>query len=206
MKNQKKFVFIVSLYLTLLYISNLMATKITTFWGMILPAAVIAYPLCFMTGDVLTEVWGYKNAKYIIWLGFGLQALLSAWTAFGIFLPYPDFYDGQEAYARIFGAVPRVVIGSFAGYLAGELSNSFTLDWIKKFTGKRFMFIRTIGSSIVGQALDTLLFFPIAFYGTVPNDALIEMMITQYLFKLLIEALAGTPLAYGLVRWARKED
>jgi len=182
-----------------------MATKLISIFGMILPAAVLAYPLCFMTGDVLTEIWGYKTAKKVIWLGFFLNALLVIWTNAGIYLPYPEFWTGQEAYKFIFGAVPRITLGSFVGYIFGELSNSFTLEYIKKFTGSKLMFIRTIGSSVVGQILDTIFFFTIAFYGTMPNDALITMMITQYFFKVICEALGGTPLAYILIGWARKE-
>lgn len=198
--------FISVMYVTLLLISNLMATKMTSIFGMVLPAAVIAYPLCFMTGDVLTEVWGYQNAKKVIWIGFFMQALLTTWTYLGIFLPYPEYFTGQEAYATIFGAVPRVTIASFIGYIFGELSNSWSLDLIKKFTGEKNMFIRTIGSSIVGQLLDSLFFYSIAFYGTVPNSILVQMIFVQYLFKVCCEALAGTPLAYLLVGWAKKED
>lgn len=202
---ENKFTFIAVLYITLLFISNLMATKLTSIFGMILPAAVIAYPFCFMAGDVLTEVWGYKKAKQVIWLGFAMNALLVIWTNIGIYMPYPNFWEGQEAYAAIFGAIPRITIGSFVGYIFGELSNSYALEKIKHYTGEKYLFIRTIGSSIIGQILDTIFFFSIAFYGTMPNEALIIMMLTQYLFKLLCEAIGGTPLAYMLIKWA-KED
>ncbi|ADG81812.1 queuosine precursor transporter [Thermincola potens] len=201
-----KFTVITSLYIILLIISNLMATKLVTFWGMVLPAAVIAYPLCFMTGDVLTEVWGYKTAKKVIWLGFFANFLLVVWTNIGVYMPYPDFWQGQEHYKFIFNAVPRITLASFAGYIFGELTNSWSLEFIKKFTGERFLFIRTIGSSVIGQVLDTLFFFTIGFYGTVPNKVLITMIVTQYLFKVACEALGGTPLAYMLVKWAKKDN
>jgi uncharacterized integral membrane protein (TIGR00697 family) len=121
-------------------------------------------------------------------------------------MPYPSYWQGQEAYAFIFGAIPRITLGSFVGYIFGELSNSFTLEYIKKFTGQKLLFVRTIGSSVVGQILDTFFFFGIAFYGTMPNSALITMMFTQYFFKLACEALGGTPLAYALIKWARKDE
>jgi len=206
--NQKfnKFTIISVMFVTLLIISNLMVTKMITLFGMTLPSAVIAYPFCFMLGDVLTEVWGYKEAKKVIWLGFFASLVLTIWTSIGIYMPYPDFWTNQSAYSTIFGLVPRITLASFAGYLFGELINSWSLELIKKYTGQRFMFIRTIGSSVLGQILDTVLFFGIAFYGTVPNTVLISIMITQYFFKVCCEAFLGTPLAYGLVKWARKDE
>jgi len=205
--NQKfnKFTIVSVMLVTLLIISNLMATKMVTLFGMVLPSAVIAYPFCFMLGDVLTEVWGYKEAKKVIWLGFFASLVLTIWTSIGIYMPYPDFWTNQSAYATIFGLVPRITLASFAGYLFGELINSWSLEFIKKYTGQKFLFIRTIGSSVLGQILDTVLFFGIAFYGTVPNNVLITMMVTQYVFKVCCEALLGTPLAYAVVKWAKKE-
>lgn len=199
-----KFTIISNLFVGLLIISNLLATKLVTFWGIILPAAVIAYPFCFMVGDVLTEVWGFRNAKKVIWLGFGINLLLTVMTNWAISFPFPSFWPGQTSYAFIFGAVPRIVVASFIGYLAGELSNSLSLEWIKTFTGESHLWIRTIGSSIIGQILDTGLFIGIAFYGTMPTAVLIQLMIAQYLFKVACEALGGTPLAYLLIGWAKK--
>lgn len=190
----------------LLIISNLMATKLIMVCGLVLPAAVIVYPFCFMCGDVLTEVWGFKNAKKIIWLGFLMNLLLIICTNIGIYLPYPDFWQGQENYKFIFGAIPRITIASFIGYIFGELINSYSLEWIKKFTGQKLLFIRTIGSSIIGQIFDTGLFITIAFYGTMPNNILITMIVTQYFVKVGCEALGGTPLAYKMVFWCRNEN
>jgi len=181
-----------------------MATKLIMVCGLILPAAVIVYPFCFMCGDVLTEIWGFKNAKKIIWLGFLMNLLLIICTNIGIYLPYPDFWQGQENYKFIFGAIPRITIASFIGYIFGELINSYSLEWIKKFTGQKFLFVRTIGSSIIGQIFDTGLFITIAFYGTMPNAVLITMIIAQYFVKIGCETLGGTPLAYGLINWCRK--
>lgn len=201
-----KFTIVTSFYITLLIISNLMATKMVTFWGLVLPAAVIAYPFCFMLGDVLTEVWGYKNAKKVIWMGFFANFLLVIWTNIGVYMPFPSFWQGQDHYQFIFNAVPRITLASFAGYIFGELSNSWSLEFIRKFTGEKLLFVRTIGSSVVGQVLDTVFFFVIAFYGTMPNDVLISMMIAQYLFKVACEALGGTPLAYLLIKWAKDDN
>lgn len=205
-KNFNKFTIVSTLFVMLLIISNLLATKMILVLGFVLPAAVIVYPFCFMVGDVLTEVWGFKTAKKVIWLGFFMNLLLIIFTNIAIPLTYPEFWKGQEHFQFIFGAIPRIVLASFIGYLAGEFSNSWSLELIKKITKGRWLFVRTIGSSVVGQVLDTGLFITIAFYGTMPNEVLITMIIAQYIFKVLCEALAGTPLAYGLVRWVKHEN
>lgn len=201
-----KFTIVTTLFVMLLIISNLLATKMIMVLGFVLPAAVIVYPFCFMVGDVLTEVWGFKIAKKVIWLGFFMNLLLIIFTNIAIPLTYPEFWKGQEHFQFIFGAIPRIVLASFIGYLVGELSNSWLLELIKKITNGKWLFIRTIGSSMVGQIFDTVLFITIAFYGTIPNEVLITMVIAQYIFKVLCEALAGTPLAYGLVRWVKHEN
>jgi len=146
------------------------------------------------------------KAKKVIWLGFFMNLLLIIFTNIAIPLTYPEFWKGQEHFQFIFGAIPRIVLASFIGYLVGELSNSWLLELIKKITNGKWLFIRTIGSSMVGQIFDTVLFITIAFYGTMPNEVLITMVIAQYIFKVLCEALAGTPLAYGLVRWVKHEN
>lgn len=204
--NFNKFTIVSTLFVMLLVISNLLATKMILVLGFVLPVAVIVYPFCFMVGDVLTEVWGFKTAKKVIWLGFFMNLLLVVFTNIAIPLTYPEFWKGQEHFQFIFGAVPRIVLASFIGYLAGELSNSWSLELIKKITKGRWLYVRTIGSSVVGQVLDTGLFITIAFYGTMPNEVLITMIVAQYIFKVLCEALVGTPLAYGLVRWVKHEN
>lgn len=142
----------------------------------------------------------------MIWLGFFSNFILAVWTKLGVYLPYPSFWHGQEQYKFIFDLVPRITLASFVGYLFGELSNSWSLEYIKKLTNARYLFIRTIGSSVIGQVLDTCLFFSLAFYGTIPNSTLVTMMVTQYIFKVGCEAIGGTPLAYALVKWARKDE
>lgn len=204
--NFNKFTIISTLFVMLLIISNLLATKMILVLGFVLPAAVIVYPFCFMIGDVLTEVWGFKTAKKVIWLGFFMNLLLIIFTNIAIPFTYPEFWKGQEHFQFIFGAIPRIVLASFIGYLVGELSNSWSLELIKKITKGRWLFVRTIGSSVIGQMFDTVLFITIAFYGTMPNEVLITMIIAQYIFKVLCEAFAGTPLAYGLVRWVKHEN
>jgi hypothetical protein len=189
-----------------LLISNILAAKLITVGLLVLPAAVIIYPFCFMIGDVLTEVWGYHYAKKVIYTGFAANLVMVIFTGLGGLLPPAATWPNQDAYMAIFGMVPRIVLASFIGYLFGELINSWSLEKIKEWTGMKLLFVRTIGSSVVGQIFDTGIFITVAFFGVVPNNILITMLISQYLVKVLIEAVAGTPLAYLLVNWARNED
>jgi uncharacterized integral membrane protein (TIGR00697 family) len=193
-------------FVVTLLISNILATKLIQVGTIVLPAAVIIYPFCFMIGDVLTEVWGYRFAKKVIYAGFLANFCLVCFTYLGQLLPPAPYWANQKAYEAIFGMVPRIVVGSFSAYLIGEILNSWSLEKIKTVTGVKLLFIRTIGSSVIGQLFDTCIFITIAFYGIVPNKVLIGMLLAQYITKVLIEALGGTPLAYLLVSWARNEN
>lgn len=195
----------VSFVVTLL-ISNILASKLFSIGAIVLPAAVIIYPFCFMTGDVLTEVWGYRYAKKVIYTGFAANLALIIFTYLGGLLPPAASWKNQAAYMAIFGMVPRIAIASFIAYLFGELLNSWSLEKIKSWTGAKLLFVRTIGSSVVGQIFDTGIFITIAFYGLVSHKVLIIMLISQYLVKISIEAIVGTPLAYLLVSWAKRDD
>lgn len=198
-----KLTFMSLLFITMLLTSNLMATKMIVLWGVVLPGAAMVYPLVFMSGDVITEVWGFEKMRKITIFGLIMQGLLTFFTWVGIFFPYPDFFLGQEAYSFIFGAVPRVTIASLIAYFIGTNLNSLMLERIKTYTGVRLLFVRTIGSSAVGLFLDTIIFILIAFYGTMPTNALMQMILVQYLVKIAVQALAGTPLTYTFVKWIK---
>jgi uncharacterized integral membrane protein (TIGR00697 family) len=157
-----------------------------------------------MCGDIITEVWGFDYAKKTIWTGFIMNLIVVATTWLAVYLPYPDFFTDQQAFSTIFMATPRVLLASLVGYLGSELANSKSLEMIKEITGEKWLFVRTIGSSIIGQVFDTVPFILIAFYGTMPFGALLLMMVNQYLFKVICEAIAGTPLAYAFIGWAKK--
>lgn len=183
-----------------------MATKLISIWGIILPGAAMVYPLCFMAGDVLTEVWGFKRMRQVLTMGLVMQIILTLWTWLAVYFPYPEFFQGQEAYAFVFSSVPRITLASLVGYFFGGILNSWTLERIKKATGAKLLFVRTIGSSMVGLLFDTVVFILIAFAGTMPAGALVTMMIVQYLVKIAVQALAGTPMTYAMVSWINKED
>ena len=198
---------VTALLVTLYLVANLMAVKIITIGSFSLfDAGTITFPFAYMLGDVLAEVWGYRTARKVIYLTFICNALLVTFTSIGIILPYPDYMQGiQEAYTMIYTYVPRIVVASLVSFLLGELANAKVLVWIKeKQKDGKHLWIRTIGSSAVGYLFDTVLFVLIAFTGTSPASDILSMILIQYAAKLIIEAVAGTPLAYAAVGYLRR--
>ena len=165
-------------------------------------AGTLTFPFTYMLGDVLAEVWGYRTARKVVFLTFLSNCLLVIFTAVGVILPYPDYMQPvQEAYSAIYTYVPRIVAASLISFLLGELSNAKALVLIKRIQKKKErLWVRTVGSSMVGYLFDTVLFVLLAFSFTVPAGELAQMIIVQYAAKLVIEMLAGTPLAYAAVR------
>lgn len=200
-------VVVTALMVTLYLVANLMAVKVISIGGLSLfDAGTITFPFAYMLGDVLAEVWGYRTARRVVLLTFVCNALLVLFTWTGIFLPYPGYMqETQEAYSLVYGYVPRIVLASLASFLLGELANAKVLTWIRaRQADGRHLWIRTIGSSAVGYLFDTVLFVLIAFAGTTPSGDLVSMIVVQYIAKLLIEAVAGTPLAYAAVSCIRR--
>jgi uncharacterized integral membrane protein (TIGR00697 family) len=170
-----------------------------------LPAAIIIFPISYIFGDVLTEVYGYRQARQVIWLGFfcNLVVVIAIW--FGQILPAASFWDGQIAYERILGYTPRLLLASFLAYLVGEFTNSFVLAKMKIATKGRWLWARTIGSTLAGQGLDSLVFMTLAFVGTIPLSALAGAIVVQWLSKSAYEAIV-TPLTYGVVHFLKKKE
>ena len=197
---------ITGIFVTLYLVSNIMAVKIISIFGLIyFDAGTITFPFAYMLGDVLTEIWGYRVSKRVIYLSLLCNIILVVCTNIGIILPSPDYLDETaRAYNHIFAYVPRIVVGSLVGFLLGELSNAYLMEKIKGWTQGKYMWLRTIGSSMVGYIFDSVPFVVIAFYGTVPIEDLLKMILLQYVLKLIIEAFAGTPLAYMVVAWLKK--
>ena len=204
MKNESKtvsklFMIIAVFYVTCLLLSNLIAGKMWAVTGSItLPAAVILFPITYIFGDIFTEVYGFKKARIIIWLGFGCSFFAVAVYLAVIALPHPGFWEGQEAYRTVLGTTPRVALASFAGYLFGEFSNSVVLSKLKVATGGKKLWVRTILSTLVGEGLDSIIFVTISFWGTMDNRTVLQMILFQYLFKVCYEAIF-TPLTYAVV-------
>ena len=192
---------VTGLFVTLYLVSNVMAVKIISIFGIFyFDAGTITFPFAYMLGDVLTEIWGYRISKRVIYLSLMCNIVLVACTNIGIWMPSPEYLDETaQAYNHIFAYVPRIVLGSLTGFLLGELSNAYIMERMKKWSRGKHMWLRTIGSSMVGYVFDSVPFVLIAFYGTVSTEDLLMMMLLQYVLKLGIEALAGTPLAYVVV-------
>lgn len=199
------FIIIVAIFITCLITANIIAVKLVNLFGLILPAGVLIFPISYIIGDVLTEVYGYGRARRVIWLGFfcNFIAVLAIWL--GMILPAASFWDGQDAYVRILGYTPRLLLASFLAYLVGEFANSFVLAKLKIATRGRWLWLRTIGSTLIGQGLDSLVFISLAFGGTIPPQALALAIITQWMVKSVYEA-AATPMTYAIVNFLKQRE
>ena len=200
---------IVSVLFVICYVvSNLMAVKVIGFFGLFyFDAGTITFPIAYMLGDVLTEIWGYRTAKKTIFLAFLCNIFVVICTQIGVWLPSPDYLDPiASAYDTVFSYVPRIVVASLTGFLLGELSNAWFMERIKYKTKGKHLWVRTIGSSIVGYIFDTVPFVLIAFVGTLTIRDILLMIVSQYLIKIAIEAILGTPMAYAVIRLIDKQQ
>ena len=197
---------VTALFVTSYLVSNVMAVKVISLFGFFyFDAGTITFPFAYMLGDVLTEIWGYRTARKIIWMTFFCNILMVVCTQIGVWLPSPDYLaETANAYDHIFTYVPRIVVASLTGFLLGELSNAWLMEKIKEKTKGKRLWVRTIGSSAVAYIFDSLPFVLIAFVGVVSVHDLIMMIVFQYTIKLFIEACFGTPLAYAAVRAIRR--
>ena len=200
-----RFVLLVALFVTCLIAANSTAVKLIAVFGLLLPAAIVIFPISYILGDVLTEVYGYRQARRVIWLGFACNLVVVATIWIGGVLPAAEFWDGQAAYERILGLAPRILLASFLAYLVGEFANAYVLAKMKIATQGRWLWARTIGSTLVGQGLDSLIFISLAFAGTIPTEALMGAVVTQWLVKSAYEALA-TPVTYAVVGHLKRSD
>ncbi|MBQ1526073.1 MAG: queuosine precursor transporter [Lachnospiraceae bacterium] len=202
----RMFVTITAIYVACLVLSNLVAGKMWAVSESItLPAAVILFPVTYILGDIFTEVYGFKKASYIIWLGFFLSFFAVAVYMITIALPYPSFWENQQAYETVLGTTPRVAAASFAGYLGGEFSNSLIMSKLKIATKGEKLWARTILSTVVGEGIDSVIFITISFFGTMDNGTLLTMIVSQYLFKVIYEVVF-TPVTYAAVGFVKKKE
>jgi uncharacterized integral membrane protein (TIGR00697 family) len=194
-----------ALFITCLIAANIVIVKQINIGPLLLPAAIIVFPLNYILSDVLTEVYGYKQARRIIWLGFfcNLIFIIAIWIA-GMLPPAPVF-EAQAAYDRILGNTPRFLLASFLAYLVGEFANSYVLARMKIATRGKWLWTRTIGSTIIGQGLDTVIVLSIGFIGILPMATLLLMILGHWLAKCLYE-IAATPLTYLIVNYLKKKE
>ncbi len=170
-------------------------------------AGVLFFPISYLFGDILTEVYGYKRSRRVIWAGFGALIFGSLMAFVVTSLPAARTMspEQQSAVNLIFGQTPRIVLASLLGFWTGEFVNSFVLAKLKLITAGRFLWVRTISSTILGEVADTLIFYPIAFYGVWSNEQIVSVMIGNYIIKVLWEAVA-TPFTYVIVNWLKKAE
>jgi len=215
LKSFKYFELLLSTFLVILLISNLVGGKLCQFgpfhiFGFkidpfILGGAQLLFPLTYIYGDVFTEVYGYAASRRAIWMGFCASGLLSLMGLIMVLLPpAPEWHD-QDAYVKIFGFVPRMVIASLIAYWCGEFANSFTLARMKLWTRGEKLWTRTVGSTVVGQAVDTAVFLTLAFSSKLDAGTIVHLIINSYLFKVIYEVLA-TPLTYWVVNGLKRAE
>ncbi len=194
----KLFACLMGVYVTCLLLSNLIAVKIISVGGITLSASVILFPITYILADVFTEVYGFRDMRTVIWMGFGCSAFAVLIYMITIALPHPAFWEDQEAFIAVLGTTPRIFFASLAGYLFGEFSNAMILSRMKVKTKGRMLWLRTIGSTVIGEAFDTVIFIGISFWGTMETSVLLQMILFQYLFKVCYEIIC-TPATYAVV-------
>lgn len=193
------------LFVAILLISNIAATKLVGFGSFPFDGGTFLFPLSYIFGDILTEVYGFGRARRIIWLGFAANILAAGTFALVTAMPAASIWDNQAAFESILGFVPRIVLASLIAYLFGEFTNSVILAKMKIATKGKLLWLRTIGSTLVGEGIDTVLFVMIAFAGVIPMNDLWLMMAFNYVFKCGVEILL-TPLTYMAVGYLKHKE
>jgi hypothetical protein len=204
-RGYKYFDLIMALFVAVLLISNIASTKILRLGPFTFDGGTLLFPISYIFGDILTEVYGYRRSRRVIWVGFGCAALMAGVLAIVGALPPAEGWQYQESYEAILGTTPRIVLASLIAYFAGEFSNSYTLARTKILTQGRWLWTRTIGSTLVGQGVDTLLFVAIAFAGTLPWPLFWSIILSNYVFKCGLEALM-TPVTYRVTDFLKREE
>ncbi len=213
MREYRYFNLVMVAFVTVLICSNLIGpAKIAQIelpvWGVLtFGAGVLFFPISYVFGDILTEVYGYSRARKVIWSGFAALAFASIMASVVVALPPAPFWKHQGAYDIAFGSTWRIVLASMVAYCCGEFVNSLVLAKMKILTAGKHLWSRTIGSTIFGEAVDSALFYPLAFYGTgiIPDDKLPLVMAAQFVLKVTVE-IVFTPLTYAIVNWLKRAE
>ncbi len=194
-----------ALFVAVLLISNIASTKIVSFWRFTFDGGTILFPLSYIFGDVLIEVYGYQRSRKVIWTGFFAALAMSLVLWLVQKMPAAPGWENQQAYEKIIGFVPRIVFASLMAYFTGEFTNSFILSKLKIITKGKFLWLRTIASTLAGEGLDTLIFCLIAFFGILPTPLLLTVIFSNYIFKCGIEILF-TPVTYRIVSFLKRSE
>jgi uncharacterized integral membrane protein (TIGR00697 family) len=205
-REYRYFDFIMAAFVSVLLCSNLIGVqKVVDIGGVVFGAGILFFPLSYVFGDILTEVYGYARSRKVVWAGFGAMAFASVMSAVVLGLPPASSFTGQPALEQVFGSTPRIVGASLVAYWMGEFANSYTLARMKVRTQGRHLWMRTIGSTVVGEAVDSLVFYPLAFLGLWETDLVVKVMCTNYALKVLWEVLL-TPLTYRVVAALKRAE
>jgi uncharacterized integral membrane protein (TIGR00697 family) len=198
--------FVMAAFVTVLLCANLIgASKVASLWGFTFGAGVLFFPISYVFGDILTEVYGYARARKVVWAGFSAMIFASfmSWAVLA-FPPAPG-WPHQQAFETVFGGTPRIVFASLVAYFCGEFCNSYVLAKLKVRTEGRYLWLRTIGSTIVGEGVDSLIFYPLAFMGVWPNELVVKVMLGNYALKVIWEAVM-TPFTYRIVSFLKRAE
>jgi len=205
-RNYRYYDLVMAAFVTVLLCSNLIgAAKVAQIGSFKFGAGVLFFPISYIFGDILTEVYGYARSRKVVWAGFGAMVFATFMSTVVLALPPAEGWSGQAAYESVFGGTPRIVIGSLIAYFAGEFANSFTLAKMKILTKGKHLWMRTIGSTIVGEGVDSLIFYPIAFYGIWPNELVLSVMLSNYCIKVGWEVV-NTPITYQVVGFLKRRE
>lgn len=204
-KNYKYLDVIMVIFVAVLLISNIASTKIAQVGFMALDGGTLLFPLTYIFNDILTEVYGYKTSRKVIWMGFASALVMSLILGLVGFLPSAAGWENQDAYMKILGQTPRIVLASLIAYFFGEFSNSYVLAKMKILTEGKWLWTRTIGSTLVGELFDSVIFVSIAFFGVLPQELVVELIVFNYLFKTSVEVVF-TPLTYLIVNRLKKKE
>lgn len=204
-KNFKYLNLITAFFVTVLLISNIASSKILLLGPFTFDGGTILFPLSYIFGDVLTEVYGYAQTRKIIWTGFSMIILASIVFYIVGFLPAAADWTGQASYDQILGQVPRIVLASVLAFFAGAFSNSYVMARMKVKTAGRYLWLRTIGSTLVGEGVDTSVFVLVAFAGTLSDSLLTSIILSNYIFKVGVEVIF-TPLTYAIIGFLKKNE
>ena len=205
-RTYKYYDLVMAAFVTVLLCSNVIgAAKLSTVWGVTFGSGILFFPISYIFNDVLTEVYGYARARKVVWAGFGAIIFASVMSYVVVSLPPAAGWDGQAAYESVFGNTPRIVGASMLAFFAGEFTNSFVLAKMKLLTAGKYLWMRTIGSTVTGEAVDSIIFYPVAFLGVWSVNQVITVMITNYLLKCAWEAVV-TPVTYIIVNFLKKAE
>lgn len=193
------------LFCVCLVAANLLETKVVQLWKITATAGLVVFPISYIINDCIAEVWGFRKARLIIWMGFAMNFLVVALGQLAVMLPAAPFWDGEEGFNFVFGLAPRIAVASLGAFLVGSFLNAYVMSRMKLASGGKHFSLRAVVSTLVGESADSLLFFPVAFGGLMPWEELAKMMVLQALLKTAYEILV-LPITVRVVHLIKRVD